>query len=140
MLYVDGITNVREIGRWITENGTRTNQGLIYRCGRLNESADNGCSVIITESGKEVMLDDLNVKTELDLRQPHTGETGGITSSLLGEGVAYINCPIDWSGDLHGDKNGPILKLFSILSDKTKYPIIVHCSIGTDRIVCFPFC
>ncbi len=133
MLYVDGITNVRDIGGWITENGTRTKQGLIYRCGRLNESADNGCSVIITESGKKAMLDDLNVKTELDLRQPHTGETGGITSSPLGEGVTYINCPIDWSGDLHGDNNGQILKIFSILSDKTNYPIIVHCSIGTDR-------
>ena len=133
MLYVDGITNVRDMGGWIVENGTRTNQGLIYRCGRLNESADNGCSVIITESGKKAMLDDLNVKTELDLRQPHTGETGGIASSPLGEGVTYINCPIDWSGDLRGDNNGQILKIFSILSDKTNYPIIVHCSIGTDR-------
>ena len=133
MLYVDGITNVRDMGGWIIENGTRTNQGLIYRCGRLNESADNGCSVIITESGKKAMLDDLNVKTELDLRQPHTGETGGIASSPLGEGVTYMNCPIDWSGDLRGDNNGQILKIFSILSDKTNYPIIVHCSIGTDR-------
>ena len=53
MLYVDGITNVRDIGGWVTENGTRTKQGLIYRCGRLNESADNGCSVIITENGKK---------------------------------------------------------------------------------------
>lgn len=133
MLYVDGVTNVRDIGGWITENGTRTRQGIIYRCGRLNESADNGCSVIITESGKKVMLNDLNVKTELDLRQTHTGETGGITSSPLGEGVTYINCPIDWSGDLHGDNNEQILKIFSILSDKNNYPIIVHCSIGTDR-------
>lgn len=133
VLYVDGITNVRDIGGWVTENGTRTKQGLIYRCGRLNESADNGCSVIITETGKKVLLDDLGVKTELDLRQPHTGETGGITSSPLGETVTYINCPIDWSGDLHGDNNEQILKIFSILSDKNNYPIIVHCSIGTDR-------
>ncbi len=130
---VDGITNVRDIGGWLTEDGTRTKQGLIYRCGRLNESADNGCSVIITEAGKKTMVEDLGVKTELDLRQLHTGETGGITSSPLGEEVKYISCPMDWSGDLHGDNKKQILEFFKILSDEANYPIIVHCSIGTDR-------
>ncbi len=132
-IFVDGITNVRDIGGWLTEDGTRTKQGIIYRCGRLNESADNGCSVIITEAGKKTMLEDLGIKTELDLRQVHTGETGGITSSALGEDVTYISCPIDWSGDLHSDNNKQVLEIFRILSDEANYPIIVHCSIGTDR-------
>ncbi len=132
-LYVDGITNVRDIGGWVTENGTRTNQGLLYRCSRLNNSRDNGCGVIITEDGKRVMLDDLGIKTEIDLRQIENGETGGITSSPLGNTVNYISCPMDHSGDVLSDNKEQILKIFEILANEDNYPMIIHCSIGTDR-------
>lgn len=132
-LYVDGITNVRDIGGWVTENGTRTNQGLLYRCSRLNNSQDNGCDVIITENGKSVMLNDLGIKTEIDLRRIENGETGGVTSSPLGETVNYISCPMDHSGDVLNDNKEQILKVFSILADEENYPLIIHCSIGTDR-------
>lgn len=132
-LYVDGITNVRDIGGWVTEDGKRTNQGLIYRCGRLNNSKDNGCGVIITEDGKNVMLNYMGIKTEIDLRQIENGETGGVTASPLGETVNYISCPMDHSGDVLNDNKEQILKVFSILADEENYPMIVHCSIGTDR-------
>lgn len=138
-IYVDGITNVRDIGGWVTEDGTRTNQGLIYRCGRLNESKDNGCAVIITEDGKKEMLDGLGIKTEIDLRQIHTGETGGITESPIGESVNYISCPMDWTGDLHGENNAQLLNVFEVLSDEENYPMIIHCSVGTDRTGMFAF-
>ncbi|MBR2953878.1 MAG: tyrosine-protein phosphatase [Clostridia bacterium] len=132
-LYVDGITNVRDIGGWVTEKGTRTNQGLLYRCSRLNNSKDNGCAVIITEDGKRVMLNDLGIKTEIDLRQIENGETGGVTSSPLGETVNYISCPMDHSGDVLSDNKEQILKVFEVLADEDNYPMIIHCSIGTDR-------
>ncbi len=132
-LYVDGITNVRDIGGWVTENGTRTKQGLIYRCSRLNNSKDNGCGVIITEDGKKVLLNDLSIKTEIDLRQIENGETGGVTSSPLGDTVNYISCPMDHSGDVLSDNKEQILKIFEILADEDNYPMIIHCSIGTDR-------
>lgn len=35
-LYVDGITNVRDLGGWKIVGESRVPQGLIYRCGRLN--------------------------------------------------------------------------------------------------------
>ncbi len=132
-LYVDGITNVRDIGGWVTEKGNRTKQGLLYRCSRLNNSKDNGCAVIITEDGKRVMLNDLGIKTEIDLRQIENGETGGVTSSPLGNTVNYISCPMDHSGDVLNDNKEQILKVFSILADEANYPMIIHCSIGTDR-------
>ena len=132
-LYVDGITNVRDLGGWVTESGTTTNQGLIYRCGRLNESVENGCTVIISDEGKRVMLNDLGIKTEIDVRQQHTGENGGITESPLGSSVSYFNCPMDWSGDMLQDNKEQIIKVFEILSDETNYPVMIHCSIGTDR-------
>ncbi len=132
-IYVDGITNVRDIGGWVTEDGIRTNQGLLYRCGRLNESKDNGCTVIITDFGKKTMVEDLGIKTEIDLRQVHTGETGGITESPIAENVNYISCPMDWSGELHSENNAQLLKIFEILSQEENYPLVIHCSVGTDR-------
>ena len=47
-MYIDGITNVRDLGGWETEGGTRTKQGLIYRCGRLNESSAPMVNIEIT--------------------------------------------------------------------------------------------
>ncbi|MBO5332870.1 MAG: tyrosine-protein phosphatase [Clostridia bacterium] len=132
-LYIDGITNVRDIGGWVTENGTRTKQGLIYRCARLNESVDNGGGVIITENGKKVMLNDLGIKTEIDVRRASKGETGGITSSPLGNTVKYLNFPMDHANDILNDNKEQIINFFETLANEDNYPMIIHCSVGCDR-------
>ena len=132
-LYVDGITNVRDIGGWVTENGNRTNQGLLYRCARLNESKDNGSGVIITDAGKSVMLNELGVKTEIDVRRAEKGETGGLTASPLGDTVKYLNFPMDHANDILNDNKEQIMNFFETLADKENYPMIIHCSVGCDR-------
>ncbi len=132
-LYVDGVTNVRDLGGWETESGTRTNQNLIFRCGRLNESSAEKPVIEITENGKEVMLYELGIKTEIDLRKTDTGEVGGITESPLGSSVQYVSCPMEWEGDTFNGNKEQILKVFSVLADKKNYPVIFHCNIGTDR-------
>ena len=132
-LYVDGITNVRDIGGWLTENGTRTKQGFVYRCARLNESLDNGGGVIITDSGKKVMLEDLGIKTEIDVRRADKGETGGLTASVLGDTVKYLNFPMDHANDILNDNKEQILNFFATLADEENYPMIIHCSVGCDR-------
>lgn len=132
-LYVDGITNVRDLGGWDTENGTKVKQGLLFRCGRLNESSAETATIEITEAGKSTMLDELKVKSEIDLRKTDNGEVGGITSSPLGDTVAYYNCPMEWEGNMFTDNREQILNVFSILSDEKNYPVIFHCNIGTDR-------
>ncbi|MCM1545130.1 MAG: tyrosine-protein phosphatase, partial [Ruminococcus sp.] len=132
-LAVDGVTNVRDLGGWVTETGKRTKQGLIYRCGRLNKSSVENVKIEVTENGIKTMLDSLKIKTEIDLRKIDNGEIGAITSSPLGEHVNYIACPMEWDGDIFKDNKDMILKLFSILSDEENYPMIFHCNIGTDR-------
>ncbi len=132
-LYVEGITNVRDIGGWLTENGIRTRQGLIYRCARLNESIDNGSGIIITENGKKVMLNDFGIRTEIDVRRASKGETGGLTSSPLGDTVKYLNFPMDHANDILNDNKEEIINFFSTLADANNYPMIVHCSVGCDR-------
>lgn len=130
---VDGVANVRDLGGWETESGTRTKQGLIYRCGRLNESSVDTVNIEITEDGKNVMLGQLGIKSEIDLRKTEGNEVGGITSSPLGDTVTYYSCPMEWDGDMLYDNKEQVLRVFSILADENNYPVIYHCNIGTDR-------
>lgn len=145
-LYVDGVTNVRDLGGWETADG-RVKQGMIYRCGRLNESETSVVNVEITPQGVDTMLRVLGVRTEIDLRMPdaHNVETGGITSSPLGEQVNYYNIPMDWvmSGNFNylsdPSYRGAIKKFFGYLADESNYPLIYHCNIGTDRTGLYAF-
>lgn len=130
---VDGVTNVRDLGGWETESGARTKQGLIYRCGRLNESSAPSVNIEITDKGIKTMRDELGIKSEIDLRKAAEGETGQITSSPLGTDINYYNCPMEWNGNMFEDNKEQILSVFSILSKPENYPLIFHCNIGTDR-------
>ncbi|MCX4314807.1 MAG: tyrosine-protein phosphatase, partial [Clostridia bacterium] len=78
-LYVDGVTNVRDLGGWSTWDGQTVKQGMIIRCGRLNKSETPEVEIEITDDGIAFMRDVLDVATEIDLRMPdaHNTETGG---------------------------------------------------------------
>lgn len=141
-LYIDGITNARDLGGWETSSG-RVKQGMIYRCGRLNESKRADVNIEITDKGIKEMREVLGVKTEVDLRKSDNGETGGITSSPLGDGVKYVNIPMEGtmgSNCLTDTKYHPAIKqFFTLLADESNYPVAFHCDIGTDRTGFFAF-
>lgn len=130
---VDGVTNVRDLGGWKTQDGRRVKQGLVYRCGRLNKSSAKSAEIEITQNGIKTMTADLGIKSEIDLRLVYNGEIGAITSSPLGTGVKYINAPMEWDGNIFYDNKQELLKVFSIFADEDNYPLIFHCNIGTDR-------
>ena len=136
-LYVDGVTNVRDLGGWIMSDGSKVRQGMIYRGARLNEN--DSAEILISEKGIRTLRDEIGIKTEIDLRQTQAvngrDESGGITVSPLGEGVNYIACPMYYGDKLISDaKNKQRVKeIFAILADENNYPIYFHCSIGTDR-------
>ena len=133
-LYVDGITNVRDIGGYKTESGKYVKQGMIYRTARLNENEST--SLIITPDGIKEMLDILKVKSELDVRKV---DEAGITSSPLGDSVNYFHVPMTSGGNYLLINKDVIKDVFKVLGNEENYPIFVHCSIGTDRtgVVCF---
>ena len=139
-LYVEGVTNVRDLGGWKTADGKRVKQGMIYRSGRLNTSESETLSIEITESGIAVMRDVLGVKTEIDLRRTDNNEVGALTSSPLGEDVTYISAPMDWSvKDMIKGNIEEVKNVLAILADESNYPIVYHCNIGTDRTGMFAF-
>lgn len=143
-LYVDGITNARDIGGWQTDGGGRVKQGMIYRTGRLNKSKQPDVEIEITPRGIETMKGELGIKTEIDFRTSdpdvNNTENGGITESPLGAGVAYYNVPMAYeiSNTLLENK-AAVVRTFELLGDANNYPLMFHCDIGTDRTGLYAF-
>ena len=130
-LYVDGVTNCRDLGGYKTADGKTLNQGYIYRTGRLNSSNKSECIPEITEKGVRQALYELGFKTEIDLRK--RAEASGITSSVLGDSVDYVACPMDYGTDILVTGAEEIKRVFSVLGRVESYPVFFHCHIGTDR-------
>ena len=136
-LYVSGVTNVRDLGGWATEDGGRIRQGLLYRGGRF--SSNYSTSVSISAKGILTLRDEIGIKTDLDLRQTigvnGKNESGGLTVSPLGGSVRYCPFPMEYGDGLFSEPKNleRIREIFAFLSDENNYPIYFHCSIGTDR-------
>jgi hypothetical protein len=134
-LHISGVTNARDLGGYEID-GKMSKQGVLFRTGRLNENSVDEVDITISSRGINTMLNDLKVKTEIDLRGVSDNEVGGLTegTSVLGEGVKYYQCPMEYSTTMDkGDNDQSLRKVFSILGNKDNYPLFFHCSIGTDR-------
>ena len=149
-LYVEGVTNVRDLGGWCIEGLGHTDagtgdttlqdsvdssgtvrQGMIFRCGKL--SADDTGETLITVEGIRVMREELKVRSEIDLRTVDDLENGGITVSPLGEDISYYSVPLESGGNIILLNRDSLKDIFEIFGDESNYPIVFHCSIGTDR-------
>ncbi len=122
---ISGISNTRDIGGKLAENGKRVKQGVLYRGANI----DN-----IQEDGKKDFCEKYAIKTDLDLRNLTEGQKG---SSPAGASIKYFNyaCPyyvgesgIDYSGNYENMAN--IMRVFA---DSSNYPVYFHCAIGRDR-------
>lgn len=129
-LYIDGVTNIRDIGGWKTDDGTAIKQGMLYRSAKFTK--DKTGEALITGNGKIALAGGLGIVTELDLRTTEDHENG-ISFSILENGVKYVNCPMESGGNIILLNKERISELFRILADENNYPIVFHCSIGTDR-------
>lgn len=141
-LYVSGVTNVRDIGGYTTLNGDTVKQGQIIRCGRLHNS--NG-SQKISAKGITEMRKNLGIKSEIELRKVSNNEYGGASESVLGADINYYLLPMDYAGnmiegDFTEDNIGSLRGVFEVLSKEENYPVIFHCSIGTDRTGMVAYC
>lgn len=136
-MYISGVTNARDLGGYPISGNRTLNQGLIYRTGRLNENDEETVTNKITDKGISTMLNDMHIKSEIDLRKVDNNEVGGLTEGIgvLGDTVSYYQCPMDYAEDFMGGElnDSSLRKVFSILGNKDNYPLFFHCSIGTDR-------
>ena len=133
---IDGIKNVRDLGGY-----GHIKQGLIYR-GAAFETYDDktGVTVNITDQGKQTVLNQLGIKTEVDLRKDDDSkENCEITASEV-SGVAYLALPMYYGGnniveykDDNFDNPARIKDFFYLLSNISNYPVYFHCVHGKDR-------
>ena len=137
-LYVNGITNARDLGGWTTSDGDKIKQGLLYRTGRLNTSWQPDVLSDITPFGIDTMRNVLGIKSEIDLRKDYANEVSLMRESLLGKDINYYACPMEFdrnvlgTDSVHGNTE-MLKKVFSVLADESNYPVFFHCDIGTDR-------
>lgn len=128
---IDGVSNTRDIGGYITEDGKhRVRQGLVYRGAKMDD---------ITQEGRKKALGIYGIKTDLDLRK----DDEGMNVSPLGSDINYIKV----SGPYYTGSNGienpnykdALLTEIRTFTKKENYPIYVHCSLGKDRTgtICF---
>lgn len=144
-MYIDGVTNVRDMGGYTTLDGATIRQGLLFRTGRYN--TNYYLKKQITEKGLSQM-EELGIRTDIDLRGDKTTikkesyyANGYIVNTLekmespLGSDVEYVFIPTSWNSTLLSGSAGwdMIKKEFEVFADESKYPIAFHCSIGTDR-------
>jgi hypothetical protein len=125
-IHVPGITNVRDLGGWLLQGGGCIRQGMIYHTSEMNRHLH------ITEEGKRILLDDLHIRTDLDLR-----EDGIACPALDAARVQWVNIPIMPYTTICEDT--PIGKpayrrIFSLLADPEVYPLVFHCWGGADRV------
>ena len=116
-LKVDGISNFRDLGGYVTADGRRVKQGLAFRSAHLDA---------ITAAGKATAIDELGIRTDLDVR--------GGGSAPLGAGVKHVSIAMQWYSHLFNEKNYEVVrKTISTFAYEENYPLVFHCSMGRDR-------
>ena len=123
-LAIGGMTNCRDMGGRVLEDGGKMKQGLIYRTSGYKYDY----STTITEDGKKEMLQHLKVKTEVNVAD-------GSNYNLKLTGTTLKEFKMDYSGGSHHfSRNAESVKnFFNLLGDSNNYPVYFHCRIGTDR-------
>jgi hypothetical protein len=127
MLYIDGSTNVRDIGGRATAEGRMIPQGIFFR------SAEFNTGYVATEKGMAELMR-LGIVCEIDLRKPEDNPHPTFPPS-----VRYVN-PVNDSGwGINQYKDGLIQVpelyawVFHEIAKPQNYPMSCHCRAGADR-------
>lgn len=127
---VEGVSNTRDIGgRYVQGGKYQVRQGMVYRGGEVDKTKG-----AITEEGKRVMLYELGIKTDLDLRDGITYKTSPIDASLK-----YVNVSAPYYVGTTGinttdaEYRNALTTEVRTFASAENYPIYLHCSLGRDR-------
>ncbi|MBQ9112159.1 MAG: tyrosine-protein phosphatase [Clostridia bacterium] len=125
MLYVDGISNVRDIGGFRTLDGRRVKQGLLYRTSEMDSH------VAITEQGKSTLMDELGIRLDVDIR----GINNEPRCPVLDESrVRWLNYPLAAYAEIFTDEQKELYRqTFELAARRDSYPLMLHCWGGIDR-------
>ena len=120
------IKNVRDMGGRETSDGV-IKYGLVYRAPEI-AAAD--------KTAKEVIIDELGVKTEIDLRFEAKTESISEKITKYKLGIVqwdYIFPELNVSRPTDQASLKSLKTIFELFADKSNYPIVFHCTSGADR-------
>jgi protein-tyrosine phosphatase len=127
---IDGVHNVRDLGRLPVANGGTTATGRLYRSEFATFAAAQG----------EPPTNPLGLRTVVDLRR--FSETRHEWVEWESVGVRYVHCPLALAGgDTFSDKYPQYLMgkpevfvtAIRALADPANHPALFHCAAGKDR-------
>ena len=125
-LTIAGMTNCRDLGGKLLEDGGVFKQGLVYRTSGRNQSG-----LVMTDATTEEMINHLGVINEVYLAERGSSYACNIPGATLN------NFYMDYSatdGSSNFSRNTePLKKFFNFMADSNNYPVYFHCKIGTDR-------
>lgn len=123
-VFVPGITNMRDLGGWPTDAGGRVRQGLVYRSSAMSSRRMRG-------ETERILLDELNIRTDLDLRSKDER-----AHPVLDEGrVRWCHAPVLPYGELATAAGmSSYRNALRVFADPDNYPILCHCRAGADRV------
>ncbi len=125
-LTIAGMTNCRDIGGRVLEDGGKIKQGLIFR------TSGKGQNGSITDATKEEMLNHLKLKNEINLAGDSNSYNLKLDGTTLFEGSRMDTSST--GGYSHISRNTEAVKnFFNFVADSSNYPLYYHCKIGTDR-------
>ncbi len=127
-VYIEGVTNTRDIGgRYIMGGQYQIKQGMVYRGAEVNRELG-----AITEEGKRVMLYDLGIKTDLDIRGGDVQNATG--TSPIDDSLNYVHLEAPWYSHVFAASYKEAFTTeIRTFANPDNYPIYLHCSVGRDR-------
>ena len=125
ILWVEGLSNVRDLGGYTTTDGRRIRQGLLFR------SSEADANQSITPEGIKELTDSLGVRTDIDLRGVN-GEP--VRAGISSDKVNHYSFPLAAYSDIFTPSQKELYRQsFELLANKSIYPAVVHCAAGMDR-------
>lgn len=126
ILTIGGVRNVRDIGGWETTSGKTIRQGLLYRGSEMD--GVSRAELTISDEGRQIMLTQLGIRTDMDLRDPDVGR------EALGANVRHTCYGAAAYMDIFTAEGGEsVRKVFEDLADVDAYPVYLHCDYGADQ-------
>lgn len=138
-LQIDGVTNARDLGGWCGQDGRKIRYGMVYRGAQFEKWDTTGRP--ISKRGIGTLLNDLGLRTDLDLRGDDVKPFKGFGDRVCHKSFA-IYAYATWKNADIGDQRLGIFspnerkrikKIFSLFASPSSYPLYMHCQGGGDR-------
>ena len=129
MIKVNSVSNVRDLGGWLTADGQRVRYGLIYRGGEMNAGH------VMTEDDRQELLR-LGIGAEVDLREDIDIDGADITGSVFGADAPYIYINQNrWNEDALELDVEKYKNVFNLILENIRKgnAVYFHCIWGADR-------